>query len=98
LVWAGDPRRRRWAPFGADSLVALAIASGHCGRCPAAGLVELGIDVAKASVVQTSATAKRADVIGGLANMRVDGQEVPRPAAGGAAVPPAPDGRERFSK
>ncbi len=61
------------APFDAASIVQLAVAPATVDAARQR-LAELGIDVAKASVVQASATAKGADVIGGLANMKVDGQ------------------------
>ncbi|MEU2610457.1 M48 family metallopeptidase [Micromonospora sp. NPDC007271] len=40
-----------------------------------ARLAELGVDAAQATVVQARASARNADLIGGLANIKIDGRE-----------------------
>src|SRR5690606_26597586 len=72
--WTGPATlvRPDGAPFDVDEVVRLAV-SPPTVPAARARLAELGVDATKASLVQTSATAKGADIIGGLASMKVNG-------------------------
>ncbi|MBX6748949.1 MAG: M48 family metallopeptidase [Micromonosporaceae bacterium] len=72
--WAGPATlvRPDGSAFDVGEIVRLAV-SPATAEAARARLAELGIDTAKASLVQATATAKGSDVVGGIANMKVDG-------------------------
>jgi hypothetical protein len=72
--WTGPATlvRPDGSPFDIGEIVRLAVAPPTVPDARAR-LAELGIDASKAGLVQATATAKGADIIGGLANMKVDG-------------------------
>lgn len=72
--WAGPATlvRPDGSPFDIGEIVRLAVSPATAEQARAR-LTELGIDAAKANLVQATATAKGSDVVGGIANMKVDG-------------------------
>ena len=72
--WAGPATlvRSDGAPFDAREIVQLALSPATVAAARAR-LTELGIDAAQATLVQATATAKGGEIVGGIANMKVDG-------------------------
>ncbi|HEY7224318.1 MAG TPA: M48 family metallopeptidase [Micromonosporaceae bacterium] len=72
--WSGAPKLVRvdGSPFDTAGIVRLALAPATVDVARAR-LAELGVDTAKAVLVQTTATAKGGEVVGGMANVKVNG-------------------------
>ncbi|MEU0152753.1 M48 family metallopeptidase [Micromonospora fulviviridis] len=76
LSWSGPARLVGPAgePLDLAGIAKLAVAPETLDEA-LARLAELGVDAAHATVVQARASARNADLIGGLANIKVDGRE-----------------------
>ncbi len=72
--WAGPATlvRPDGAPFDAGEIARFALSPAMVAHARAR-LAELGVDGTKAAMVQATATAKGGDVVGGLANVKIDG-------------------------
>ncbi len=72
--WSGAPTLVGvdGTPFDAGEIVRLALVPATVPEARSR-LAEVGIDTASASLVQATATAKGAGIIGGMANVKVDG-------------------------
>jgi Zn-dependent protease with chaperone function len=72
--WSGPATlvRPDGSPFDVGEIVRLAVSPATVDAARAR-LAEFGIDTAKATLVQATATAKGSDIVGGIANMKVDG-------------------------
>lgn len=61
-------------PFVLDKIAALAVSPQTVGEARRL-LTDVGIDAARAGIVERQATARGADLIGGMANVKIDGVE-----------------------
>jgi Zn-dependent protease with chaperone function len=74
--WSGRPElvRRGGAPLGLDEVAKLALSPGSLAEAYRR-LGDLGIDVTKATLVEQTASAVGADVVGAIANTKVNGTD-----------------------